>query len=374
MPHGLPDQAEPVYRALPVELFSGTSGVALFLAQLHAAAPDARLRRSALGAISQSLSRIDTIPASDAIGLFTGVLGVAHAAAVCGDLLAAPELYERALVVARGARGRESDSPHLDLISGRAGATLTLLTLTRRLDAPDLMEWAQSLGHELLEAVEGESGWRWESGTEAPDRRVLTGLSHGASGAALALGELHDATGEARFAAAARAAIDFERQFFDPLDGNWRTREPGEPGQASRVAWCHGAPGIGLARLRAWQRTREPDDGRELDVCIRTTSRWVVASLRSEVGNYSLCHGLAGNADVLALCAQGSGSEEPAGLARRVAEEGIARFGEPGRPWPCGGPGGETPGLMLGLSGIGLFYLRVHSREVASPLLPVEQA
>jgi len=30
-------------------------------------------------------------------------------------------------------------------------------------------------------------------------------------------------------------------------------------------------------------------------------------------------------------------------------------------PWPCGVlGGGETPNLMLGLSGIGYFYLRLH--------------
>jgi hypothetical protein len=41
-------------------------------------------------------------------------------------------------------------------------------------------------------------------------------------------------------------------------------------------------------------------------------------------------------------------------------------------PWPCGVPGGaETPNLLLGLSGIGYFLLRLYdSTAVPTALLP----
>ena len=90
----------------------------------------------------------------------------------------------------------------------------------------------------------------------------------------------------------------------------------------------------------------------------------------SGMGNYSLCHGLAGNAEVLldgdhvlgVECA-GAGA-----LAGEVARRGVERYGARGAAWPCG-IAGETPSLMLGLAGIGRFYLRMHDPALPSLLL-----
>ncbi len=60
-------------------------------------------------------------------------------------------------------------------------------------------------------------------------------------------------------------------------------------------------------------------------------------------------------------------------LALEVAASGIERFGRPGQAWPCGTPEGETPGLMLGLAGVGLFYLQLHDSAIGSALLYVPE-
>jgi lantibiotic modifying enzyme len=89
--------------------------------------------------------------------------------------------------------------------------------------------------------------------------------------------------------------------------------------------------------------------------------------------NYSLCHGLAGQAEVLRLGSRllGEAEVDAAGLAGRVAAAGVGQYGEDATRWPCGTmSGGQTPGLMLGLAGIGHFYLRLHSPAVPSILLP----
>ncbi|MDR3531448.1 MAG: lanthionine synthetase LanC family protein, partial [Rhodopila sp.] len=55
-----------------------------------------------------------------------------------------------------------------------------------------------------------------------------------------------------------------------------------------------------------------------------------------------------------------------------VGDLGIARHGS-SSAWPCGVPGGgETPGLLLGLAGIGYFYLRLHSPSEVPSILLVE--
>jgi hypothetical protein len=76
----------------------------------------------------------------------------------------------------------------------------------------------------------------------------------------------------------------------------------------------------------------------------------------------SLCHGAAGSADV--LLNEGKASPEAVALGRHALE----RYGAGREPWPCGVPGGITPGLFLGLSGVGWWFLRLHDARTPSPL------
>jgi hypothetical protein len=80
--------------------------------------------------------------------------------------------------------------------------------------------------------------------------------------------------------------------------------------------------------------------------------------------DYSLCHGAAGTGDVL-LQASAAPEDHRARLAAEIGRHG----NEDGTRLPCGVPHGVTPGLLLGLAGIGTFYLRLFDPEVASPLL-----
>ena len=66
------------------------------------------------------------------------------------------------------------------------------------------------------------------------------------------------------------------------------------------------------------------------------------------------------------------GEDAPCGsaLAREVADCGIRRYGDGGSEWPCGSGAGEHPGLMLGLAGIGDFYLRLSAGDTPALLLP----
>ena len=70
-------------------------------------------------------------------------------------------------------------------------------------------------------------------------------------------------TGEQRWRAGAERALAYERSLYDPAMGNWPDlREtagaPAPVGSAFATFWCHGAPGIALARLRANELA--PDD------------------------------------------------------------------------------------------------------------------
>src|SRR5436853_4555035 len=82
--------------ALGPDLYGGTSGIALFLAQLHAATGDPAPGKVALGAVRQALSRLDARPDRNRLGLYGGRVGIGLAAARVGSLLGEWSLLERA--------------------------------------------------------------------------------------------------------------------------------------------------------------------------------------------------------------------------------------------------------------------------------------
>jgi lantibiotic modifying enzyme len=133
------------------------------------------------------------------------------------------------------------------------------------------------------------------------------------------------------------------------------------------VYWCHGAAGIALSRLRAWQLLRDANLLTEAFAALATVEKH-----SASLDNFSLCHGQGGNADVLIHASQVLGEESWLKAADAFAEEGLERFERRRKPWPCGLPdGNETPDLMLGLAGIGYFYLRLADpAHVPSVLLP----
>jgi lantibiotic modifying enzyme len=210
------------------------------------------------------------------------------------------------------------------------------------------------------------------------NQRNLTGFSHGAAGAGYALLALFHATGDAQYREAAMLAFQYERHWFDPTVGNWPDFR-GDPVSrywrkrplAFATLWCHGAPGIALSRLRAYEMLNDEICKAEALTALQTTRKMIESTLSTGLGNFSLCHGLAGNAEVLLYGSQVLGPEcgEAAAWALHVAHAGMERYATRRAPWPCGTYGGETPNLMLGLAGIGHYYLRLHCPATPSILI-----
>ena len=220
-------------------------------------------------------------------------------------------------------------------------------------------------------------GWSWKTiDTPGEQTRDLTGFSHGTAGIAWALMELGHANGERRFNAAAEQAFNYERHWFNKEQGNWPDFRGSGDGKAATVsncgiAWCHGAPGVGLSRIRGFELKQDNACLDEATIAANTTMRYLSMPQVAQ-GGYSLCHGCAGNADFLIEAARilQNGSYRQA--AEQVARQGIALFEATHSPWPCGVlGGGETPNLLLGTAGIGLFYLRLEHAGTVAPILMV---
>ena len=180
------------------------------------------------------------------------------------------------------------------------------------------------------------------------------------------------ATGEIKFRSAAEEAFEYERSLYDPNVRNWRDLRvdplTGQTNPASFVVfWCHGAPGIAVSRMLGHEVTGNIGSISEAKIALETTMTSVNAELEAGSGNYSLCHGLAGNAEIIlsGLSVVGGRAFE---VTRNVALTGIDRHVGSHRTWPGGLHPEVTPGLFLGLSGIGLFYLRLFNPAVRSVL------
>jgi len=124
--------------------------------------------------------------------------------------------------------------------------------------------------------------------------------------------------------------------------------------------WCQGSVGIGLERLGAPTASGWADATAAVAGLVAEVEQTLAMRPdASDFGlNLSICHGLGGAIDFLVTASNVTGEVVHLDLARSLARFGCDRSRALGH-WPCGVlNGGETPGLMIGLAGIALVYLR----------------
>ena len=211
----------------------------------------------------------------------------------------------------------------------------------------------------------------------------MLGFSHGTAGFAAALAKLHGHTGLPRFLSGAAAALAYERDRFDETRGNWPDDRgvpttPAATGMNNLMTtWCHGAPGIALARACLWGTALWDELCREeMEVALTTT-----ASISSTDLDH-LCCGNLGLMTVLELLCDGPWRLDPAvrdrchAAAQEHRHQTLRRCGA----WETdairlrclsNSDGSlQVPGLFTGLSGMGLALLQDGaSRRMMSLLL-----
>ena len=146
-------------------------------------------------------------------------------------------------------------------------------------------------------------------------------MAHGAGGVAAALAQLAQATTDPRFGRAARRAISYEQAHFDVDLGNWPDFRQ-HASEESTWAWCHGVPGIGIARVMA--RLDDEDGWRQSDIAAALSS----TEANGLGGLHNLCHGDLGNLDLFLLAAHDLDDEAWRGKALRHASSVIEHHRE----------------------------------------------
>ena len=372
-----------VTRAFGPDLHGGLAGIALFLAELSLEVGDSVVEATLNGALKNLSRQLVSIKTKLDIGFYTGLTGIGYALWRIGKLRSEKKWVDAGLGCFDSSLSTDLRASPLDLMSGLAGAIPVLLKLYKEGGREDLLALARKCGGHLIEkAKKWEEYWAWQTlSGEIP----LTGYAHGAAGIALAFQELAESTQNERFKEAAFYGFAYENAHFDARQNNWldlrysiRNQQTTDDQPGCSDSWSHGAPGIALSRLRAYELTGNVDFLQEARLGLDTTCELVSAHLKNPAGtNYSLCRGLAGNADILM---EGSIMlDEPvyAQVAQQVAKLGRMLYDHTDSDWPSGviPPMGSaqgkypTPGLMLGLAGTGLFYLRLSAKRRPENLL-----
>ncbi|HEY7127789.1 MAG TPA: type 2 lanthipeptide synthetase LanM family protein [Ktedonobacterales bacterium] len=356
-------------QAADTTLYDGASGIVLFLAYLGALTGQANytsLAWAALKTVQDALEQQRQRREYPGIGAFQGLSSPIYLFCHLGVLWSEPALLrECGRLIALLPTLIEQDT-RFDIIGGAAGCILTLLGVHHVTSDPAALAIACHCGDHLFQhASQMPVGVGWK---QPYQNLPLAGFSHGAAGIAYSLLALAAASGETRFKQMALAALAYERSLYIPAAQNWLDlREGNEEAMKNKraktekehlfmTAWCHGAPGIGLARLASLPYLDDPQLREEIRVACETTAT------QGFGWNHSLCHGDLGNLETLLVAARTLKSpiyhEQVDRLAGMLLDEHTMH------KWVTGVPiAVETPGLMTGMAGIGYELLRLAAPE-----------
>jgi type 2 lantibiotic biosynthesis protein LanM len=355
-----------------VDLYSGASGIALFFAALAAASR----RETWRDAAQQVLRGVDTETRESRgasewrIGACTGLPSVAYAMVLAGQLLGDANTIARAGELAASIPGDAIDTdPALDIEGGAAGALVALLAVDAVRADDRLIEQAGRCVSRLraTQIRNGPDRGAWPAGEQA---QPLPGFAHGAAGIAYALCRWFARTGDTSVCDLVRNAWDFERRIFAEHGRAWPAiRRDG--GRIVLTAWCHGAPGIALARAAAPAALADPELAGEIESAIGQTLSQEPAPLDH------LCCGNLGRADATLTVGLRTDTTMWIDAARTMARTVAARIMEHGRLGMRGKGfhvGAPAPEFFQGLAGIGYQLLRAAAPSLIPSVLAFETA
>ena len=234
-----------------------------------------------------------------------------------------------------------------DYMGGRAGLLLLALKLYKNIENKRYIELTKRYEKKLWEhsfiAVKGV-GWK------TCDGPPLAGMAHGSSGILMAYAELLRVTGEKTYKEKIRQILAYENFLYSKKYGNWLDlRVPGE----IRVmnAWCHGAPGILLARMKL----EEAGVQTKKDIRLAATALFTQNPGR----HMCLCHGAAGNLLIMNryLSKYGKHNQTYVRTYEALLSDLLLHMPEYAKDMVYES---QNPGFMNGLAGVGYALLELY--------------
>lgn len=347
------------------DLCTGLTGMALFFGALGSVADQPVHTALARAALRTARAQVER-GALPRVGGCAGVGGIIYVLTQLGSWWEDGELLDHAVSLARQAGEWATTDTQFDFAAGSAGSIVALQALHAVRPCGAVRDAVRACADRLIVGAQPSGpgmAWLPQPMRDAGVAEVpIAGLAHGTAGIAWPLLVAAALCGEQRYHDAALAALAYERSLFLPAAGTWRDLRADRGGAFTISAWCHGAAGVGLARIRTLPYH-----------CDQLTRAEIAAAVchTLQIGfgtNHSLCHGDLGSLELLTLAAEALAIPHWHDQAQRLAGAVLDSIDE--RGWLSGAPHGvETPGLLLGLAGTGYGLLRLASpRQVPSVL------
>ncbi|WP_207640730.1 type 2 lanthipeptide synthetase LanM [Butyrivibrio sp. VCD2006] len=227
---------------------------------------------------------------------------------------------------------------NFDVISGVSGAIIVLSNIYKYEKSDKLLLMIERYTSHLNRSVK-------------KNKTLWTGFSHGYAGYQYAFTKAFEATKKVKYLKYAEKMEQLEDEFFNKHQRNWLDLRDDQKNCCS--FWCHGAPGILLARSYFMEKNLFRSRYREvihkiiLDLNIYTRGTF----------NDSLCHGRVGNLDALSTIAKNIGDRKLLSLCRTLFVEEEQQLKREGAVY--GIPQlKRSMSFMLGMPGIGYGLLR----------------
>lgn len=369
-------------------MYSGSAGIIIFLTELYRQTKEKRYLEAAEQGMEWTLWFCKQNK-TKYYALFTGRLGVSFALLKLYEVTKKERYRKDALQIAKQSLSfLEMRNLVYDLINGISGTLLGLMHLHAATQEPWLLEHIEAYTQKLLDGARfSKYGLYWDVGHS--QIRPLCGFSHGSSGIGFVFLEMAHYFKNPAFQYVAEQAFAYENAHYDTKMHNWpdfRLNMYGEEdtkeyedkylhndfsifttaGDANQ--WCHGAAGIGLARARWYELTKNKTAREDMQKALEKTKH-------IEHGAFTYCHGAGGNADL--FFEMNRVQPDPAVLehAYHFADAGLVqkqkyhkyysgmKYDREKEP--------EDRSLFNGIAGIGYFFLRVHNPQVPSILAPI---
>lgn len=371
-------QNENIWNVAPLGnyLYDGISGVAVFIFAMRKIYSSPKidllcscLKKTLLESIEEMLKRANS--EIEISGAFCGNSSLMYSCQILYRLTGDTEFFRYMERVYDKIATLLVENHNSDIIFGHAGSILVLLNAYELSRQEKYINCAINLAEQLeknaVKISKDYVGWVSEN-----NARPLAGFSHGNSGIALALLKLAYYTKRRKYYVLAKQAIQYEDSLYDDQKNNWldmrvfsgqEVKDIGDP-----VAWCHGAGGILLARVKMLQYVDE-DLKKTIYEDIEKAKRKILENGMSKM--QCLCHGNMGNVEILIEAARIMNDKELNEFSQHVLENIIQDTNDKG--WNVGQPGNApNVGFMLGISGIGYSLLKNSNVSLFPSILSVE--
>lgn len=345
-------------------LYDGLPGIAIFLAALGRVDGLGEYRALSFEIIAPLRSILIRFVAEPKkadeltleIGGLAGLGSFIYSFATLSRLLDAPDLMVEAhqisslITLERIAADRA-----LDIVSGAAGAILALLAIDRHISGPNLngetpLSVASHCARHILSCrvtgAEGTTAWKTDS--RYPP---LNGFAHGAAGICCALLKLYAKTGETELYDAAQKGWAFERTTYSEQANNWRDQTSSESRFVNQ--WCYGAPGITLGRIATLHIADSPFVQEEIRNGLETTSSPTLSNFDH------ICCGDMGRVEVLLYAYQKFKAGSLLKAAHKISRRVLRRAEAAGHYRGMVQSDQFDPTFFAGTSGIGYTLLRL---------------